>query len=66
MIGTKTAPEPWKVRRMPGKRCIYQVCNYEHPDAIEVLDLAWTDIRAAQRFADAANKMYQTGEKVTA
>lgn len=59
-------PEPWKVRRMPGKRCIYQVCNYEHPDAVEVLDLAWTDIKAAQRFADAANKMYRGGEKVTA
>ena len=55
------APEPWKVRRMPGKIHVYQVCSYENPDAIEVLDLAWTDIRAAQRFADAANEMYRKG-----
>lgn len=58
--------EPWKVRRMPGKTSIYQVCNFENPDAVEVLGLAWTDIKAAQAFADAANKMYRTGEKVTA
>ena len=62
MIGTKTAPEPWKVRRMPGKRCIYQVCSYENPGKVEVLDLAWTDIKKAQDFADAANKMYNIGK----
>ena len=66
MIGTKTTPEPWKVRRMPGKIHVYQVCNFENPDTIEILPLAWTDIKKAQDFADAANKMYRTGEKVTA
>lgn len=55
--------EPWKVRRMPGKTSIYQVCNFENPNAVEVLGLAWTDIKKAQDFADAANKMYNIGKK---
>lgn len=49
--------QPYKVRRVEGFKCLYQVCRYGILDGIEVIPGFFDTVKAAQEFADAMNTM---------
>lgn len=51
--------QPYKVRRVDGFRCLYQVCRYGLIDGVEVIPGFFETVKAAQEFADAMNQMHK-------
>ena len=49
--------QPYKVRRVEGFKCLYQVCRYGLLDGVEVIPGIFESVKAAQEFADAMNTM---------
>ena len=49
--------KPYKVRRVEGFKCLYQVCRYGLLDGVEVIPGFFESVKAAQEFADAMNTM---------
>jgi hypothetical protein len=49
--------QPYKVRRVEGFKCLYQVCRYGLLDGVEVIPGFFDTVKAAQEFADAMNTM---------
>jgi len=60
-----TEYEPWKVARHPRDKHRYLVVCCEDIRHREIIPQVWTDIHEAQRFADAANELYNAGRKQT-
>jgi hypothetical protein len=49
--------QPYKVRRVEGFKCLYQVCRYGLLDGVEVIPGFFETVKGAQEFADAMNTM---------
>lgn len=56
-----TEYEPWKVARDPRDKHMFLVVCCEDIRHREIINGVWTDVRAAQDFADAANELYNVG-----
>lgn len=49
--------QPYKVRRVPGRKMLYQVCKYGLIDGMEIMPGYFDTVKMAQEFADAMNLM---------
>ena len=55
--------EPWKVARHPRDKHMFLVVCCEDIRRREIIPQVWTDVRAAQDFANAANELYNVGRQ---